>query len=113
MKCSKIKAISLLGFFIVCVFMAGPAFGWPWLTCDPQAGVTHYQVTVGGETSVVPASASTCLWYDLEGFLVGDYDFEVKALRLTGNEWGVSDPSPFFGRCLLLGPASGLSVVNQ
>ena len=110
---SKIKAFSLIGFFIACVFMAGPAFGWPWLTCDPQVGVTHYQVTVGGETSIVAAALSTCLWYDLERFLVGDYEFEVRAMRISDNEWGVSDASPFFGRCLPLGPASGLSVVNQ
>jgi len=113
MRGSKIKAISLIGFFIVCVFMAGPAFGWPWLTCDPKAGVTHYQVTVGGGTPVVQVALETRLWFDLEGFPVGDYDFEVRAMRLTDNEWGVSDPTPFFGRCLPLGPASGLSVVNK
>lgn len=111
MRASKIKAISLIALLVACVFVAVPVYGWPWLTCDPQSGVTHYEVTVAGETSRVSAGLDTRLWFDLEGFLVGDYEFAVKALRITESEWGVSDASHFFGRCLPLGPASGLSVV--
>jgi len=113
MRVSKIKAFSLLGFFLVCVFMAGPAFGWPWLTCDAQVGITHYEVTVAGETSIVSARLDTRLWFDLEDFAVGDYEFKVKAMRISGTEWGVSTATPWNGACVPLVPVSGLSVVNQ
>jgi len=113
LRAFKIKAFSLLVCFIVCVLLAGPAFGWPWLTCDPQVGVTHYEVTVGDGTPIVQVALNTRLWFDLEKFLVGDYHVEVKAMRIRNTEWGVSDAAPFDGKCVQIIPVSGLSVVNQ
>jgi len=113
MSLNKRKSFSLLVLFLVCVFMPVCAFSAPFLTCDPQSGVTHYEVSVAGKTSVVQAGPDTCLWFDLGAFAVGDYHFEVKAMRISETEWGVSTPSPFDGKCVLLAPVSGLSVVNQ
>jgi len=113
MLLNKRKSFSLLVLLLVCLSLPVSAFSWPFLTCDPQAGVTHYEVSVAGKTEVVSAGADSSLWYDLAAFTVGEYHFEVKAIRITGTSWGVSLPSPFDGTCVSLVPVSGLSVVNQ
>jgi len=110
---NKRKSFSLIAFFAVCLFMPVCAFSAPFLTCDPQVGVTHYEVSVAGKTEVVSAGADSCLWYDLAAFAVGEYHFEVKAMRITETSWGVSTPSPFIGTCVPLVPVSGLSVLNK
>jgi len=113
MQLNKRKSFSLLVLFLVCVFIPVYAFSAPFLTCDPQAGITHYSVTVAGSTYIVKAAEDTRLMFDLVAFGPGDYHFEVYAMMISEREWGISSPAPFDGKCVLLGPVSGLSVVNQ
>jgi len=107
------KSFSLLAFFAVSVFVPVCAFSSPFLTCDPQIGVTHYRVSGSVPSQIVKAGPDTCLWFDLFGLPPGNYHFEVEAMRISDTEWGVSTPSPFDGVCLPLVPVSGLSVVNE
>jgi len=113
MELNKIKSFSLLVLVCVFVFLPSAANAAPFLTCDPQSGVTHYEVSGAVPVQVVAAAADTRLRFDLVGLPPGNYHFEVKAMRITDNEWGVSSASPFDGKCLPLAPVSGLSVVNQ
>jgi len=113
MVLNKIKPFSLLVFLVVFLFLPFPAFSSPFLTCDPQAGVNWYTVSVNGVVQVVEAAPNTALMFNLAGLPVGDYHFEVSAMIVGPTKWGVSDPSPFDGACVPLVPVSGLSVVNQ
>ena len=105
---------------IVCIFVllclpiiqakAEPFF----LVCDPQAGVTHYEVVANGLASIVDARPDTRLAYDLGPFPVGVHNFEVSAIAITNEpgqgSWGQSDAVPFVGTRIQVNPVSGLSV---
>jgi len=106
---------------IVCIFVllllsAYPAVGAPFLVCDAQTGITHYEVAVDGKTYVVDAQADTRLAYDLTGLQVGVHNFLVRAMILHNDpaggagSWGKSDAVPFVGTRILVNPVSGLSV---
>jgi len=113
MVVNKIKSFSLLVLCFTFFVLSVCGYAAPFLTCDPQTGVTHYEVTVAGKTEIVQAGANTGLWYDLSAFGPGDYHFQVKAMIINSHTWGVSDASPFDGTCVPLVPVSGLSVVNK
>ena len=95
-----------------------PICAWaaPFLVCDPQTGVTHYEVTVDGNTSAVPAQADTTLAYDVAPLAIGVHNFEVRAMILYNDpnggagSWGKSESVPFVGTRVQVNPASGLSV---
>jgi len=67
----------------------------PFLICDPQTNVTHYVVTLDGDTSTAPAfdlgDGTLMLKYDLAGIPAGAHNVQVKAKNL----WGESIPVPF------------------
>ena len=92
------------------------AWGAPFLVCDPQTGVTHYEVAVNGNAYVVDAQLDTRLGYDLAPLPVGVHNFEVKAMILYNDpnggagSWGKSDAVPFVGTRVQVDPVSGLSV---
>jgi hypothetical protein len=69
--------------------MAGVASAAPFLVCDPQAGVTSYQLT---GPSWVPASVSAqtdgSIRMDVAGATVGSNALTVKACK-TDSVWGV------------------------
>jgi len=103
---------------LVLLLLLIPMWAWaaPFLVCDPQAGVTHYEVTVDGSTSSVPAQPDTTLAYDVAPLAIGVHNFEVKAMILYNDpnggagSWGKSDAVPFVGTRVQVNPVSGLSV---
>jgi len=103
---------------LVLLLLLIPMWAWaaPFLVCDPQTGVTHYEVAVDGNTYVVDAQPDTRLAYDLTGLQVGVHNFLVRAMILYNDpaggasSWGKSDAVPFVGTRILVNPASGLSV---
>lgn len=83
-----------------------------YLVCDPQVGVTHYEVCVNGDCERVAAQADGSLSYDLSRFGAGSYEFVVKALMVSASEWGESGPASLSASCVGLGMVKGLSIVN-
>ena len=67
----------------------------PFLVCDPQTNVTHYVVTIDGDTTEVLAfdlgDGTVMLRYDLAGVSSGTHNMEIKAK----NVWGESVAVPF------------------
>lgn len=70
-------------------------FASPFLVCDPQTNVTHYIVTINGNTTEVLAfdlgDGTVMLRYDLAGILTGIHNTTVKAKNI----WGESVAVPF------------------
>ena len=79
----------LLAVFI-CFLWTVSAHATPYLVCDPQEGVTEYEIVDNGATlPMVAAQADGSLRYDLAGIEKGEHSYQVKAC----NMWGCSDPS--------------------
>ena len=103
---------------LILLMILFPVWAWagPFLVCDPQTGITHYEVTVDGNSGIVDAQSDTTLAYDLAPLPIGVHNFEVKAMILYNDpnggagSWGKSDPAPFVGTRILVNPAGGLSV---
>jgi len=74
------------------------SFAAPFLVCDPQTGVTSYQLTgpVWVPTALVPAQADGSIKLDVATANVGANSLTVKACK-TDPIWGVmcSDAVPF------------------
>lgn len=93
-------------FFLTLVFLifANVAQAAPFLVCDPQAGVTHYQIT--GDpywTGDIPAQADGSLRTDLATIPTGAHNISVRACNL----WGCSSAVPFsFTKELPVAPAN-------
>jgi len=102
---------------LVLLLLLIPMWAWagPFLVCDPQTGITHYEVVVNGNPNTVDAQ-DTRLSYDLDGLGIGVHNFQVSAITLYNDpnggagSWGKSDAVPFVGTRILVNPASGLSV---
>jgi len=79
-------------------FMASPVFASPFLVCDPQTGVTSYQLTGPSwvPTAPVPGQADGSIKLDVTTASVGANSLTVKAC-ITDPLWGVlcSDAVPF------------------
>jgi len=80
---------SLLIAALVLLF-AATAHATPYLVCDPQEGVTEYEIVDNGATlPMVAAQADGSLRYDLAGIEKGEHSYQVKAC----NMWGCSEAS--------------------
>jgi len=101
---------------LILLLLLIPIWAWaaPFLVCDPQTGVTNYEVIVDGTANVVDARPDTTLGFDLGGLPVGTHNFLVSAIIISNTPgqgtWGQSDPVPFVGTRIQVLPASGLSV---
>lgn len=87
----------LILIILAMVFLATPAFASFFLVCDPQAGVTIYQLS--GPTWVpttTPAQADGSIKLDVATANVGTNSLTVKAC-ITDPTWGVlcSEAVPF------------------
>lgn len=81
------KKIALI--FIILLF-AAVAHATPYLVCDPQDGVTGYEIVDNGNpVVVVDAQADGSLRYDLAEIAKGEHSYSVKAC----NMWGCSEAS--------------------
>ena len=68
--------------------MAGVASASPWLVCDPQAGVTTYQLTgPAWVPTTVPAQANGAIKMDVQSAPTGITSITVKACN-TDTVWG-------------------------
>ena len=72
------------------LLFAATAHATPYLVCDPQEGVTEYEIVDNGATlPMVAAQADGSLRYDLAGIEKGEHSYQVKAC----NMWGCSEAS--------------------
>lgn len=84
------RALVLLA--IMLCLAASPALAAPWLVCDPQAGVTSYQVTgASWVTTRVPAEPDGSLRLSVAPAPVGSTPLQVSAC----NQWECSPAAPF------------------
>ena len=109
------KIFSVIGCILVFLCLSAcQAVADPYLVCDPQTGVTNYEVVANGNASIVDARPDTTLAYDLEPFPVGVHNFEVSAIIITNEpgqgSWGQSEAAPFVGTRVQVNPVSGLLV---
>jgi hypothetical protein len=72
------------------VMFAATAHATPYLVCDPQDGVTEYEIVDNGNpVFTVDAQADGSLRYDLADIAKGEHSYSVKAC----NMWGCSEAS--------------------
>lgn len=98
------------------VFVASSVFASPFLVCDPQAGVTNYQLTGPSwvPTAPVPAQADGSIKLDVTTASVGANSLTVKACR-DDPIWGVlcSEAAPFiFTRSASPAKPAGIGLVK-
>jgi len=88
----------LILIILAMAFMASSVFASPFLVCDPQTGVTSYQLTGPSwvPTAPVPGQADGSIKLDVATASVGANSLTVKAC-ITDPLWGVlcSDAVPF------------------
>ena len=68
----------------------GPAFAWPFIVCDPQAGVRSYNLDINGViTPNIPAQPDGSIHYDLADMPLGPHVFKAQALGQGGwpSDW--------------------------
>ena len=105
----KILLIVLAMAFMV--LMAGSVFAAPFLVCDPQTGVTSYQLTgPSWVPATAPAQPDGSIKLDVATAVIGVNSLTVKACNVDPI-WGVtcSDAVPF----VFTRPASSSSPVNM
>jgi hypothetical protein len=108
------KKIQLI--VLVMVFLASSAFASPFLVCDPQAGVTSYQLTGPSwvPTIPVPAQADGSIKLDVATASVGANSLTAKACK-DDPIWGVlcSEAVPFvFTRSASPANPAGIGLVK-
>jgi hypothetical protein len=80
--------VAILGIVAVCCAS-------PWLICDPQTGVTSYQLT-GWTPTTVTAETNGSIRMDVASAVVGNTSLTIKACK-NDAVWGVlcSTATPF------------------
>jgi len=77
-----------MGSGLAALLIPALALGNPFLVCDPQTGVTMYDMETNGTvTEDFTAEPDGSAKIDLAGLANGDYTVRLRAK----NEWGVSD----------------------
>jgi hypothetical protein len=86
---------------LIALLFTMPLWADPFLTCDPQAGVSKYKLTIDTVESLSDANADGSAWHDLINIPAGDHD----AILAAGKHWTIDgvlqpsikwgDPSPF------------------
>lgn len=89
----------------------------PYLTCDPQVGITKYKLTMAGVDSESNAQADGSAWIDMETSPTGTTNGELRAggyWTLDGVPQGAfewSNPTPFvLGRPSVTSPPSNIDL---
>ena len=94
---------------IALILIATTVFATPYLVCDPQSGVTSYQLTGWSETTVT-AQADGSLRMDVADAVQGTtYNLTIAAC----NVWGCSTTVPFVLQKQLPSAPSQLRLVGQ
>ena len=74
---------------VMLLAMAGMALGSPFLICDPQAGVTSYQLTgPAWVPASVAAQADGSLKLDVATATTGANSLTVRACKMIDGIWG-------------------------
>lgn len=86
---------------VILFMMVSIASADPFLTCDPQAGVTKYKLVINEVESFSDAKADGSAWHDMVDTPVGEHN----ATFVAGKAWTIdgvpqepiewSDPTPF------------------
>jgi len=90
----------LIALFLIGGLLCGPAVIWaaPFMVCDPQAGVTHYNMTgPGWVPATVAAQPDGSIRMDVAAATVGSNALTVQACK-TDPLWGElcsTPPTPF------------------
>lgn len=75
------KKVYVLAVLTLLLFTYASVSAAPFLVCDPQAGVTHYSLTLGGNAVVTPAQTDGSLRYDVAVLPAGNTSGTVAAGR--------------------------------
>lgn len=86
------KTFSILSIFLIIILLPVFVSAAPFLVCDPQDGVTKYEIFIDGQSVAidVPAEVDGSLKYDLGSVDPGKYTFTAKA---CAEPWGCSELS--------------------
>jgi hypothetical protein len=77
--------VILIGLMLIAVAVSAS----PFLVCDPQAGVSSYQLTGPAWVPVtVPAQPDGSIKMDVSAAIVGSNAITVKACASAGSVWG-------------------------
>jgi hypothetical protein len=93
------KALKILGLSGAIVILTATIALAEFLVCDPQAGVTHYDIEVDGilVESMWPAEADGSVAWNVDHLGGGQmHQFRLKAYDTSG--WGSDYSSPFDAR---------------
>ena len=90
----RFLAVAVVIMIAVLCFGIVEALSAPFLVCDPQAGVTEYEVDVNGAVAGnIVAEPDGSLRYDLAGSSAGAYTFRARCRTDTWPGWSDwSDP---------------------
>ena len=93
--------MKLLIVLLITLFAAVVVYAEPFLTCDPQAGVTKYKFVINGVESISDAQVDGSAWVDMVNIPNGVHDVTLSA----GENWTIDNviqepivwsvPSPF------------------
>lgn len=105
------KRLVFIGIVLVSVVLmvAFVCYAGPFLVCDPQAGVTSYELEIDGAVvaSNISAEADGSVRYDMAGTANGSYNLRLRC----SNPWGVSEWSdPLAVIVQVCGPPENLSI---
>lgn len=94
--------IGILGF----VFLGFQAVHAAYLVCDPQAGVTEYELNIDGTILTgITAEADGSIHYAMDAWVGGTHNLLARCKNMWG--WSVLTPDPFVFNADVPGAPSG------